>query len=91
LPQNQCEKMTSIYTPFTLQCKPINCTNDTSFVYKSPITQYFSLDWIYVFPEYGPFGLKHFEKKKSRILTLQHFVVFEGFFFYNFVVIITTV
>jgi len=44
LPQNLLVKMTSIHAPSTYQYKPINCTNESSFIFKKKtITQHLFL------------------------------------------------
>jgi len=42
-PQNPQEKTTSVHTPFTIQCKGINSTNEISFINKPCITLYLFL------------------------------------------------
>jgi hypothetical protein len=39
LPPNLQQETTSSHTPLTFQYKPINCTNDISFIHKPSITQ----------------------------------------------------
>jgi len=57
LAQNLKDKSTSALSPVTLQYEPINCTNEISFLYKPPISQYlFLVIMDYVLSEDGPFG-----------------------------------